>query len=328
METKVFNNKRVVLIGGGTGNSVLLRTLKFYTQNISVIVSVGDDGGSSGLLRREMGTIPPGDIRNCLVALADEENIMAEVMDTRFTHGLLKTQSLGNLILVALSNITGSFPMAIKKAGQILAIKGKVYPVSTEKIELVAKYANGKLIRGESKIGGYGAKHHLAIDRIMIEPKGAPVFTECINAIMRADYIIYSPGSLYTSLIPNLLVDGICDALEETSATRIYLPNIMTEHGETDGYNVSAFIEAIEKHSGGKRIIDKVIYNTQPIPENIKVRYKSEGAEPVDSGISEEHKSRYEFTGLDLADYSTGVVRHDSKVVWEHIFGTVKKDQI
>ncbi len=320
MDMDKFKDKKVVLIGGGTGNAVLLRTLKNYTANITVIVSVGDDGGSSGFMRREMGTLPPGDIRNCLVAMADEENIMAAVMNTRFTEGFLKTQNLGNMILVALNKITGSFPLAIRKISEVLAISGRVLPVTCEKITLKAKYSNGKIISGESRIGDYAAKHRLRIDKISLAPETAEALPECLQAIDDADMIIYSPGSLYTSLIPNLLVGGVCEALEKSAAQKYYLANIMTERGETGGYTLSEHIAAIEKHSRGKRIIDTVIYNTEKIPEDILRKYNAEGAGPVISKIDILHRGKYRFIGMDIADYDSGVVRHDSKIIWEYIF--------
>lgn len=312
-----LRDKNIVLIGGGTGNSVLLRSLKNYTENITVIVSVGDDGGSSGRIRKELGTIPPGDIRNCLVALADEENTMAMVMNKRFTEGFMKKQSLGNVILVALYDLTGSFPQAIRLISDVLAIKGRVLPVTIENVALNAKYKNGKNITGESKIATYAIKHKTNVDRIRLVPEDVKLLDECREAIQNADIIIYSPGSLYTSLIPNLLVNGMCEELEKSKAKKIYLANIMTERGETDGFSVSGLVYEIEKHIGNKKIIDTVIYNTQPIPDEILIRYSNEHSFPIKDYIAKEHIKKYEFIGADIVDILSKTVRHDAGALWK-----------
>ncbi len=312
-----LQDKNIVLIGGGTGNAVLLRSLKEYTQNITVIVSVGDDGGSSGRIRKELGTLPPGDIRNCLVALADEENTMAMVMNKRFTEGFMKKQSLGNIILVALYDLTGSFPKAIRLISDVLAIKGRVLPVTIENVALNAKYKNGKNITGESKIASYALKHKTQIERIRLVPENAILLDECTDAIRNADVILYSPGSLYTSLIPNLLVEGMSEELQNSKAKKIYLANIMTERGETDGFSVSDLVGEIEKHVGDKKIIDTVIYNTKDIPEDILIRYSNERSYPIHNDITKEHKKKYEFIGCDVADVSGKIIRHDASQIWK-----------
>ena len=187
---------KVVLIGGGTGNAVLLRVLKKYTENITAIVTVADDGGSTGSLRNDMGIVAIGDIRNCLVALAEEESIMASLMDLRFTEGFVNKQSLGNIIIAGMNKICGNFPLSVKYISEVLAIKGQVLPVTTDNIVLSAKLSNGKVINGESKIPKYCAKSGLKIDRINLIPREAKVFGECVDAIKAADIIVYSPGSL------------------------------------------------------------------------------------------------------------------------------------
>lgn len=313
------SNLKIVLIGGGTGNAVLLRVLKKYTENITAIVTVADDGGSSGNLRDEMGIIAPGDIRNCLVALAEEESIMASLMDLRFTEGFIKKQSLGNIILAGMNKICGNFPLSVKYISEVLAIKGQVLPVTTENIILSAKLSNGKVINGESKIAKYCAKTGLKIERINIIPREAKAFGECLTAIEAADIIVYSPGSLYTSLIPNFLVKGICEALARTKAKRYYLANIMTEDGETTHYNLSDHIRAIEKHTPGCDIIDTVVYNVADVPNAALRRYKKENAVPVKAQIDEDLLEKYDFLGMDLVNADGGIVRHDSAFFWKYI---------
>lgn len=312
-----LENKKIVLIGGGTGNAVLLRSLKKYTENISVIVSVGDDGGSSGKLRREMGIIPPGDIRNCLVAMADEENTMAMVMNKRFQSGFMNKQSLGNIILAALFDMTGSFPKAIRLISDVLAIKGKVFPVTVENITLCAEFENGKKAKGESRLAAYALRHRTAIKKIDLIPENPPLWEECRKAIREADVIIYSPGSLYTSLIPNLLVKDMCSELAAAKARKIYLPNIMTEHGETDGFCISDLLDKIEAHSDGRKIIDTVIYSVSEIPENVKKAYAKEKAEIIQNRTAERHKEKYKFIGADIALISNNTVRHNADKIWE-----------
>ncbi len=320
MSESYVNNKKVVLIGGGTGNSVLLKTLKRYTPNITVIVTVGDDGGSSGILRRELGVIPPGDIRNCLVALADEESVMASVMNRRFTKGSLKKQNLGNIILTALYEMSGSFPMAIKQISEVLAISGVVLPVTCENIQLCARYNNGKSIKGESKIALYASRHSLEISQIQLIPQNPPLFEDCALAINEADIIIFSPGSLYTSLIPNLLVDGMLKALKDTKAKRYYLANIMTEYGETTDYSLSDHIAAIEKHTDNNKVFDEVIYNDSSLPRDVLERYMRENQYPVKADITSKHKRSYSFKGMDIADITQNGLRHNAKRIFEYIF--------
>lgn len=314
------SSRRVVLIGGGTGNSVFLRSLKKYTENITAIVTVADDGGSSGKMRSELGILPPGDIRNCIIALADEENIMAELMDVRFTEGFMKRQSFGNLVIAAMNKISGSFPLAVKRVSDVLAITGRVLPVTTENIILSAKISNGKTIKGESHIPKYCTRTKQHIESMNLIPHNVNAFSDCIDAIRQADIILFSPGSLYTSLIPNLLVNGICEALEECRAEKFFMINIMTQSGETQGYNLSDHIYAVERHSKGRKIIDSVIYNTTLIPDAVKYSYKKENAAPVENIIEMPLKEKYRFIGIDLASISNNIVRHNSEKFWEYVF--------
>lgn len=321
-----FLSPKVVLIGGGTGNAVFLRTLKAYTPNITAIVSVADDGGSSGKLRKEMGILPPGDIRNCIIALASEENTMAELMNFRFKEGFLTEQSFGNVLIAAMNNISDSFADAIKKVSKVLAITGRVLPVSEELISLCAIMSNGKMIHGESYIPKYAVKTKQSIDRIMIMPEDVKAFSECIDAIMNADIIVYSPGSLFTSLLPNLLVKDIIDALEIAKAEKYYIANIMTQQGETEGFSLHDHIDAIEKHTGGKNIIDTIVYNTESVPDEILQRYAVENAEQVVNDITTQMREKYNFLPVSCVQITSSIVRHDSNACWKRIFNNLEVD--
>ncbi len=311
--------KKVVLIGGGTGSAVFLKTLKKFPCEITAIVTVADDGGSSGSIRKDYGILPPGDIRNCIIALADEENIMAELMDVRFTNGFMKTQSFGNIMIAAMNKISGNFPLAVKMVSDILAIRGRVLPVTTSDIRLCAQLTSGKIIKGESKIPILCAKEKDAIDRMFLEPHPVDAYQNCLDAIKEADIIVYSPGSLYTSLIPNLLVNGICEALLHSCAKKYYIQNIMTQNGETDSYTMQDHIHAIEKHSGGKKIIDTVVYSSTEISDEILALYRQEEAYPVVIDSSK-YENCYAYLGLDLAMITNQMIRHNSKLFWETIF--------
>lgn len=315
----MFENKNIVLIGGGTGSSVLLRELKHYTQNITAIVNVCDDGGSSGKLRREYDVLSPGDIRNCIVALADEESTLAQLMNYRFTDGFMRRQSLGNIMLTGLNYISGSFPLAIKNMSDVLAISGRVIPVTVQSIELFAEMDNGRVVRGESYIPRYAMRSKTHIRRVFIRPENAYAYGECLQAIELADIIIYCPGSLYTSLIPNLLVGGICEALEKSRAHKYWVMNLMTQKGETIGMSLSRHIEALENHSGSARIVDTIIYNTEPISEPIRLAYLTEEAELLSADTAAEACSRYELIGLPLINIVEGKVRHNSRAALEYI---------
>lgn len=268
---------RVVAIGGGTGLPTLLRGLKSYTSNITAIVTVADDGGSSGRLRGELGMLPPGDSRNCLVALADTETLMDEVLNYRFEQGEgLKGHSLGNLILAGLTQLTGNLDQAVQELSRVLAIRGKVVPSTLDKVVLCAQYADGTIVKGESQIPGKKEP----IKKVFLEPEDCEAHPEAVRAIKEADVVVLGPGSLYTSIIPNLLVKGIVEALQETRAPVLYICNIMTQPGETDGYSAEDHLQAILAYTGG-RIIDYMIVNSGTVPTPVLKKYKEEGACPV-----------------------------------------------
>lgn len=269
-----MTNLKIVALGGGSGLSTLLRGLKKYNHNITAVVNVADDGGSSGKLRNELGVLPPGDIRNCLVALSEEESLMSRLFQYRFpAKGTLSGHSFGNLFLTAMSAISGGFDNAIANCGEVLAIRGNVLPVTLASVVLEAELENGQKVYGESKV----SKSKDRIKEIRLNPVSPPAGPDVINALKNADIIIYGPGSLYTSIIVNFLVDGISDAIKASGAYKIYVANIMTQPGETDGYKLSEHIDAIEKHSY-KGIIDCVLANIGDVPERLAKRYKKHGA--------------------------------------------------
>lgn len=267
---------RVVVIGGGTGLSTLLRGLKHFTSNITAVVTVADDGGSSGILRGELGMPPPGDIRNCLVALADTESLLEQLFQYRFKHGDgLGGHSFGNLFLAAMTQMLG-FQTAIKESGKVLAVRGKVLPVTASNVQLKATCVDGKVIWGESNIGRASS----AIQRLELVPHDAQALDEVLEDIAAADAIVVGPGSLYTSLLPNLLVGGVAEAIRSSTALKFYVCNIMTQEGETSSYTAADHLEAIYQHIG-PGIFDYIVVNNQSIPSDTLERYAQEGAEPV-----------------------------------------------
>lgn len=278
----IVRGPRIVVIGGGTGLSTMIRGLKAYTSNITAIVTVADDGGGSGVLRETLKILPPGDIRNCLIAMAHTEPVMEELLQYRFEEGDLKGQNFGNLFIAAMTGISTNFEEAIKKMSDVLAVKGKVYPVTLEDVTLCAELSGGETIRGESKIPKEASTRGEKIERIFLEPTNPKPLEDALFAIENADCILIGPGSLYTSILPNLVIDGITKKIKSSNAIKVYISNIMTQIGETDGYNLSQHIEAISKHCNGN-IIDYVIANDGIIPEKYYERYKSDNQEMVDA---------------------------------------------
>ena len=280
MMIKENNEAKVVVIGGGTGLSTMLRGLKQYTSHITAIVTVGDDGGGSGKLREDLGMLPPGDIRNCILALADTEPLMEDLLQYRFTEGSLKGQCFGNLFLAAMAGISENFEDAVQKMSSVLAVKGKVLPVTLDDMKLVAELENGEIIEGESKIPSEVIVRNTRIKKIAIKPIDAKPLEEAIKAINNADVIIMGPGSLYTSIIPNLLVKGIPEAICKSPAKKVYISNVMTQPGETDGFKVSNHLKVLMDY-GVAENIDYVIANNGIIPPDIKEKYAKENAELV-----------------------------------------------
>lgn len=305
---------RIVAIGGGTGLSTMLRGLKRYTNNLTAIVTVADDGGGSGVLRQELGMLPPGDIRNCLEALANVEPVMSELMHYRFTEGSLKGQSFGNLFLAALNGISGSFDQAVSRMSQVLAITGTVLPVTNCDVQLEAEFENGARVLGESKIFYCKKREDCRVQRVRLLPEHPPALPEAIEAIKDADMIILGPGSLYTSLIPNLLVDGITDAIIASEALKIYVGNVMTQEGETEGYTNADHIRAIFEHSV-PGLFTLCLVNSSEIPAEVQDRYAVEGAEPVryDKDVCAE--LGVELVSRPVSCVKNGLVRHDGELL-------------
>ena len=247
---------RIVAIGGGTGLSSLLRGLKTYTSNLSVIVTVADDGGSSGRLRDEYRVLPPGDFRQCLIALADAEPLMKQLFDHRFTEGSLDGHSFGNLFIMAMADVTGNFEHALRESGKVLAVKGTIVPSTLQDVTLVASI-NGSNVEGESKI----PKQNGRISQVFLKPDGAQVNPEAAQAILNAELIVIGPGSLYTSILPNLLVEGMVEAIKASPALKVLVCNLASQHGETDGYEVDDYIRVIHDHVGSN-LFDFVLVNS------------------------------------------------------------------
>ncbi len=309
---------RIVVVGGGTGLSVLLRGIKKYTSNITAIVSVADDGGSSGRLRDDLGILPPGDIRNCLVALADKESLMEDLLQYRFAAGNLAGHSVGNLIIAAMNDLAGGFHQAIRGMSKVLAVRGRVLPSTLQNVSLGAEYADGALVFGESNI----PRHGKPIKRVFLEPGDCPPLPESLQAIAEADAVVLGPGSLYTSILPNLKVSGLAESIAGTGAVRIYICNIMTQPGETDGYTAGDHVRAILSHAG--RIVDYVAVNRGDIPRELTDRYRREGAFPVVADVREIEKEGLVVVAEQLLA-GGDVVRHDPDRLARLIFKLILK---
>ncbi len=274
---KLKKGPEIVAFGGGTGLSNLLRGLKKYSDNITAVVTVADDGGSSGRLRDEMGILPPGDIRNCLVALADREPLMEKLFQYRFqSEGQLEGHSFGNLYIAAMTEVLGDFEEAVRASSKVLAIRGRVLPASNEDIKLGAHYQDRETRIGESAIPAYDKK----IEEVFLKPETAATTPEVLEAVKNAEIILIGPGSLYTSILPNLLIKGIPESLKKSSALKIYIANVMTQPGETDGYTAADHARAIIDHVGDG-LFDYIIVNGEKGSDEVMKRYEAEGAFPV-----------------------------------------------
>ncbi len=315
------NPLRIVAIGGGTGLSTLLRGLKEYAHSllydagrrrwppvdITAVVTVTDDGGSSGRLRREFDVLPPGDIRNCLVALSEDEALLSRLFQFRFQSGKgLKDHSFGNLFLTALTQVTGDFPTAVQFSSEVLAIVGRIYPSTNKNVSLQARLANGKVVSGETRI----SRSRSRIEKISLHPRGCRPLRATLDAIAAADLITLGPGSLFTSVIPNLLVGGIPRAIQESVALKAYFVNLMWQPGETMKFSAWDHVRAIHQHTR-RRLLDCAILNTLPITGGLRRRYAAEQVYPV-----ENDQQRLEAAGLRVVGEpllaETDKVRHDS----------------
>ena len=309
----------MVAIGGGTGLSMLLHGLKHYVarrrqeserhpiSDLAAIVTVTDDGGSSGRLRREYRVLPPGDIRNCMVALSQDEALLGRLFQYRFDAGRgLRGHSFGNLFLTALSHVTGDFAEAVRVSGEVLAIRGRIFPTTLENVSLEAVMTDGKVVSGETLI----AKSGKTIRRLSLRPRHVRPLPEVLEAIQQANLILIGPGSLYTSILPNLLVSGVAEAIEKSSATRVFVANLMTQPCETEGFSLADHVRVIYSHTRCK-LFDWVVASNQRISPEVARRYSRRGAEPVRVDISDLQRIGVRCL-LDNLLEEHGVVRHNA----------------
>lgn len=333
MELKQKRNHKVVVIGGGTGTFTVLSGLKHYEGiDLTAIVTMADDGGSTGVLRDEFGVLPPGDVRQCLVALSDEDLLMRKLFNHRYDRGGLKGHSFGNIFISTLEQVTGSIDKAIDVAADILKIRGKVVPVTLDKIALHAELSNGKVLNGESAFMEYQLVSKYGIKKIYLDPAGS-ANPKALKAIKEADLIIVGPGKLYTSILPNFLVKGVSAAFIRSKAKKVFIANLMSQQGHTDNFSVSNYASTLEKYIG-KKVFDSILYNTKNPPQKLVRRYADEG-EPVVC-TNDCKNSGYELIGKDLLAegiastakkdmlYRT-LIRHDSHKLAREIIKLLNK---
>jgi uncharacterized cofD-like protein len=321
---KLNRGPRIVAVGGGTGLSMLLSGVKNITNNLTAIVTVGDDGGSSGRLREDLGILPPGDIRHCITALADDEDLVNKLFKYRFNNGEgLEGHSFGNLFITALCEITGDMVSAVRASSKVLSIRGRVLPATLDDMKLVAEMEDGRIIHGESTIPEARGK----IKRLFTEPKECKALPEVIQAIRNAELIILGPGSLYTSVIPNLLIKEISEEIAKSNAKKIYVCNIMTQPGETDNYKASDHLKALIQHAGSNKIVDAVLVNDS-LPDTLSDKYKQAGSFPVEVDSAEIKKMGIKiFAKKLIQDSKEGLVRHSSSRVARALFYWFKKSK-
>lgn len=312
---------KVVTIGGGTGLSVLLRGLKTYPLDITAIVTVADDGGSSGILRNELAIPPPGDVRNVLAALSDAEPLVESLLQYRFQNGNgLIGHSLGNLLLAAITSIKGDFVSGIRELSRVLNVGGTVLPAANQSIVLNARMTDGTIVEGESKI----TEMNKVIDRVYLTPQPVVPPPESLAAIADADLIVIGPGSLYTSILPNLLVPDLYEALSQSQAKKVYICNVMTQRGETNRFTAADHVQALLDHNE-LPFINTILVNHQTIPEAILSRYALEGAEPVH--YDEERLKSFGFDVIsdNIIQYDQSVIRHDEKKVSDILYALLSE---
>jgi uncharacterized cofD-like protein len=312
---------KVVVIGGGTGLSVLLTGLKHFTTNLSAIVTVADDGGSSGRIREEFGMLPPGDIRNCLVALADAPALMRDLFQFRFsTNTELAGHSFGNLFITVMTQLTGDFEKAIKETSKVLALRGQVIPSTLNKVVLVAEHKDGTTTVGENQI----PKTKRSIHKVYLDPERPAATPDAIKAIKEARIIVLGPGSLYTSIVPNLLIPEISEAVASAQALKVYVCNAMTQPGETDGFSAADHVKALTAHSH-PRILDYCVVNTGEIPTSALKRYIQQGASLVVNDRKKIEDLGYRVIEDDFATIEDGVIRHDAEKLAKIILGLIEE---
>lgn len=318
MNTK--DHPRVVVIGGGTGMPVLLRGLKDLPIKLTALVTVADDGGSTGRIREDMDIPAPGDIRNVIAAMSVAEPMLIKLFQHRFDVGNgLSGHSLGNLLLAAMTSITGNFNTGIKEISRVLNVKGRIYPISDQNMSLHALMEDGTRVSGESKI----PLARKRIDRVYLSPEPIKALPKALEAIKKADLVVISPGSLYTSILPNLIVTDIGDALRETAANVVYVCNVMTQDGETTGYTASDHVKAINDHIG-KGCIDSIIVHNRPIKEVSRDVYAEEDAEPVIYDLDRLLEMDLNIIEDDIVEYRRSAVRHNTRKIAHLLFSLIK----
>ncbi|MBM7648747.1 putative cofD-like protein [Bacillus ectoiniformans] len=316
------NQKKVVIIGGGTGLSVLLRGLKKHPIDLSAIVTVADDGGSSGRLRDELNIPPPGDIRNVLAALSDVEPLVETLFQHRFsTKNELSGHSLGNLMIAALSSITGDFVHAVQEMSRVLNVRGKVLPAANQSVVLHAEMEDGTVVSGESKIPYSGKK----IKRVFLTPEDILPLPETIRAIREADLIILGPGSLFTSILPNLLVPQIGEEVCKAKARKVYICNLMTQAGETLDFTASDHVKAIYSHMSCS-FLDTILVNNEPIPQQIKDKYKEELAKPVVYDVDKLNELGLHTIFDEIVNKEGGYIRHNTNKVADILYQLIPEN--
>ncbi len=317
MDREKQSGPRVVAIGGGNGLSTMLRGLKTRVRDLTAIVTVADDGGGSGVLRQDLGMPPPGDIRNCMQALANVEPVMSRLLAYRFTEGSLSGQAFGNLLLAALNGISDSFDQAVAKMSQVLAISGRVLPVTNADVQLEAVFENGATVVGESSICDFKKSQDCRIHRVRLLPERPAALPAVVEAIGQADLILLGPGSLYTSVIPNLLVDGVAQAIAGSKAMKVYICNIMTQDGETENMTAADHVLALMDHGLGG--LDVCLCNSAPLSPELLERYRAEGAQPIAVDKDRLAALGVETVACPLADRDGAYARHDPQRLGEAV---------
>lgn len=315
---------RIVAIGGGHGLSTMLRGLKRYSRDISAVVTTADDGGGSGMLRQDLGMLPPGDARNCVMALSNTEPMLEQLMNYRFSEGSLSGQNFGNLFLAALNSICGSFGEAVQRMGEVLAITGRVLPVTEENIHLQAQFEDGSTILGESAIFYHKKATRKRIRRVVLVPEHPEAFPAALEAIARADLILIGPGSLYTSIIPNFLVSGITEAVRNARGYKLMVMNIMTQNGETEGYSASDHIRELLRH-GAPGMVDACLANDSPVPAHLREEYLREGAEVLSIDREAVEALGVQLFTSPLLSSKSEFARHDPQLLADAIIGLWRK---
>lgn len=308
----------IVVIGGGTGMPVLLRGLKDLPIRLTTLVTVADDGGSTGKLRSEMAIPAPGDIRNVIAALSDAEPMLLDLFQHRFANGNVSGHSMGNLLLAAMTSITGNFYTGIKEISRVLNVKGKIYPISNESMSLHAKMTDGTIVSGESVI----PLANKTIERVFLKPEPIKPLPNAIQAIKQADLIVISPGSLYTSIMPNLIIPEIDTAIREAKGRVVYVCNVMTQQGETTDYKASDHVKAIYDHIGAG-CVDSIIVHNEPISKSVRNIYAEENAAPVMNDLDQLRAMDLQVVEEDIIDHSRMTLRHDTHKIAKLLFSMI-----